>query len=533
VLSQFVGDRAALLAYLRSTPQRAVLIMDDPVFAAQVQDVLPLARIIHRRWQTSDAELHMTQSPDEFIRQHSNIDRRLFVQVLNEPSGTANVDRLVKWLVDVIAAAPGWMRLCVANFSVGNPGEADVRGGVYDPLIRALANTRHALGLHEYWKDNPTQEPWHVGRFKMWMQRARDINVNPPRIIITEFGRDVAGGHDGWKAAGYSEQQYADMCAQAHSRYYASEGIDALTFCYGRGAGNRWDTFNVEGANAWLASVSAYNRTLNIPPAPPAPTPDVPPPVDSLGAPIAGRVLRTSSNTGVNLRTAPETSAAIVRVLKVGDNVTFRPQTWRGNGQEWRRIEEPAGWVSETVCDIGPASTGAIKMLAVPFRSQTGPGAGRYGNDCGVACALMLLNYLWTRAGYGELLALSVDDMAADSALPTGDRPQTLAQIITLLSRYGIRAQARRPFTRGDIVRAIEAGLPTITLVRYKHLNPAAGVDFGHYVVPIGYSADGVYVHDPLHGGAGLYVANAAFDAALSDLGAAGLPNQSIVLEGI
>lgn len=536
ILAQTVADRERLLRRLGQDVHRSVLVMDEPNFAARIAGALPHLRVVHRATTSGqmdkelDKQFHLKITPEAFLLTYAQIDRRLLVQAMNEPSTDSSIRQLQAWLADLMDKTPADQKLVVGNFSVGNPSEKAIQAGDWDVLLRKLAGSRHYLGLHEYFRQDGTKEPWHVGRFEEWLKRADALKIARPRILITEFGRDVGGGEqDGWRDQGWSAKEYADKCIAAARQYYDQYGIDALVFCYGSGGNNRWQSFNVEGEDAFMDAIAAHNAAQVTAPRPPAPA--VPPAPETLGQPAPGYVSRTATNYGVNVRKTPTTTAEIVGLLKVGDVVSFRPKLWSDSGHDWRRLEQPAGWISETVADITPGVPPKPEvLLPVPFRSQSGAEASRFGNDCGVACALMVLNYLWVRAGFGEMLALTVNDMAADSLLPVADRPQTIPAIIALLAKYGIRSTAARPFRRADIIAALDAGQPVISLVRYKYINPAAGKDFGHYVVPVGYSDTGVFVHDPYLGGANLFVPNAQFDLALSELGDAGMPDQSIVI---
>lgn len=113
-----------------------------------------------------------------------------------------------------------------------------------------------------------------------------------------------------------------------------------------------------------------------------------------------------------------------------------------------------------------------------PFVSQLG---NRANNDCGPACALMLLEWLGKR-GTGETL-----DKWAQATDPedNGTTPQELAG---MLGKFGVMAKIER-----------KPSYPYIALVQYAALPAANRIDkkgdFGHWIVRY---SDGQY-HDPYH----------------------------------
>ena len=97
------------------------------------------------------------------------------------------------WCVSVLKLAhQQGLRLVIGNFGVGHPDEKLIINGAFDPLIRALSGSPSKLGLHEYWNINPVAEqPYHLGRFKYWLDRCKVLGVEDVKIIITEHGRDA------------------------------------------------------------------------------------------------------------------------------------------------------------------------------------------------------------------------------------------------------------------------------------------------------------------------------------------------------
>jgi murein DD-endopeptidase MepM/ murein hydrolase activator NlpD len=114
---------------------------------------------------------------------------------------------------------------------------------------------------------------------------------------------------DGWKAAGYSEEDYYTRLLQARA-LYKPYGIPVAIFCYGAGAGGGWDSFNVEDAATLLTYMANYREEPHVP----EPTP------------IPANGIRAAVNVpgGVNLRQTP--GGAVIRALPYAEEVTVWAQ---------------------------------------------------------------------------------------------------------------------------------------------------------------------------------------------------------------
>lgn len=529
ILAQFVRDRAALSYWLKGARPGAVVVMDDPAFAQQVKRDVPSATVIHRTYHPNDHRWHEVTTPREWLDAHQATGgNSVLIQCLNEPDGYTNLSALVTWCVEVMRLAQErGIALCLPNFAVGHPDTALVGSGALDPLLKAFAMyPAHRLGLHEYWRADPTAETYLVGRFKGILDRARAIGVAAPRIVVTEFGRDMAGGlNDGWRGVGLTEERYADLLISTHKRVYAPHGIPCAVFGYGAGADRRWWSFDMEGAAAALDSLAKYNATAQV--APPAAT-------------LQNGVIAATLSNVVNVRSQPNTSAAILRTLKVGDAVRYSATTVTGgsylaNGKAlntWYALD--SGFIAAGVVAIGAPDDKPdtpIKRIDVPFVSQLGTDADRRANDCGVACALMLVQHTLQRAGLRPMKALTVDRLIDDTPLTAADAPLGLSALVALLDAYGVNAViAPRPVNADAVVRYLDAGKPPILLVNYALIG---GERIGHYVVAVAYGERGFWIHDPYRKGAAYYLTRQALETALAtvtDIGAASFPYQGVAL---
>lgn len=526
VLSNFVRDRAALAYWLKTARPGLVVVMDDPAYAQQVKRDAPTAVVVHRSYHPRDNEFHLFMSPADWLNAYApTVAPGVLLQCLNEPDGYTNLPTLVNWCVQVMKLAhERGIALCVPNFAVGHPDTALVGSGALDPLLRALAAyPEHRLGLHEYWRADPTAEPYLVGRFTAILDRATAIGVTAPRILITEYGRDHAGGlNDGWRGVGLTEERYAELLISTHRRVYAPRNIPAAVFCYATSPDRKWWSFDVEGARTVLAGMAQYNATQATP-----------------AALQSGTLTATLSNV-VNVRGQPTTAAAVLRTLKAGDAVRYNPTAISGgaytaNGKTltgWYALD--SGYIAAGVVTIGApgeAPDTPIKRIDVPFVSQLGTDASKRANDCGVACSLMLIQHTLKRAGLRTMRGLTVNRLIEDTPLVSSDAPLGLSALIALLDAYGVSAViAPRPVNADAVVRYLDAGKPPILLVNYAAIG---GESIGHYVVCVAYGERGFWLHDPYKRGAEVYVTRADLDRALAtvtDIGAASFPYQGIAL---
>lgn len=331
VLAQTVTDRQALEYWIAHQQARAVLIMDDPALAAALAWKYPALLVIHRAWRADDASLHLTMTPQAFIDSVRDIGRRgVVVQALNEPAENDTLPRLAVWCADVmrLAAAAG-IRLALPNFAVGNPTEEAIRRGRLDALVTAFGRHRgHLLAVHEYFQQSAVDEPWHVGRVSTLLSRFDMLRIPRPITIITEAGRDIGGGRgDGWRDTGWGEGRYADLLINMAAMHEVRAGAyAALVFGYGRGFGDHWQSFNVEGAGDVLRRMAEHNAVVR----------------------RGDTGWRTAIvRSPVRLRQLPSTHSPTVQVLPLapGTRITRSAATIRREGWTWTELEG-GGWVA-------------------------------------------------------------------------------------------------------------------------------------------------------------------------------------------
>jgi hypothetical protein len=325
ILAQFLQNRQAVLDFLVQLQPTAVLVMDDMGMAQQIKTLLPNCIVIHRTYHPDDAEFHMKWTPTQFADAYlANVPQGIVVQVLNEPSGYSNLPNLAGWCSSVMSIASGrGIRVCVPNFGVGHPTEAP--GTQLDGLWTAFGLfPEHYLGVHEYFQQDPVgEQPYHIKRWQSAVTRCQQLGITPPKIIVTEAGRDVGGGHDGWKVV-FSESVYASKLQQQATLYKNTSVVGMCVFCMGKGGGNRWETFDIETAGTVKQSMIDWNR--NNPMTQP-----------NYGTRIPDATVVLVGASAVNIRPAPSTNNTPVGQLLGGEVVAYYSNPVNGWWQfEWQ-----------------------------------------------------------------------------------------------------------------------------------------------------------------------------------------------------
>jgi hypothetical protein len=185
-------DRGQLFPTLARLKPRWCVVMDDFDLARSIRSAG--YGVIYRQWTKDDHRLYDTLDVPNFIRAYAPFAvNGIVVQALNEPGvGTVeDAKRMAAWCEYLLMTAPPSMQLCLPNCSTGTPNETLIRAGVFDGLLRKLRDG-DLLGLHEYVpKAGELSTPWHIGRYRFWLDRAKKIGSRKPAIVMTENGFDA------------------------------------------------------------------------------------------------------------------------------------------------------------------------------------------------------------------------------------------------------------------------------------------------------------------------------------------------------
>ena len=155
---------------------------------------------------------------------------------------------------------------------------------------------------------------------------------------MTEHGRDLAGGRDGWRTV-FNEQQYADFLDTAQY-IYAPDNVCACVFSWGGGFEGRWSTYDVQGAPDLLRRMIAMNTGDQ----------------EAELVPWGLKQVRTkTAGAKVNLRAEPKLNAPVIRTVQTGDYLRPYGTPVAANGHSWQRVNDEnckTGWVSLNVLEL-------------------------------------------------------------------------------------------------------------------------------------------------------------------------------------
>lgn len=337
VQAQNVHDRARMYAWLGQVKPDLVVVCDEPDVALRCKMITPGSIVAHRWTYDGDGDLNVT--PLQWATRYlPALPGGVIGYALNEPAG--DWAAISKWCADVMSIAAAYNRpLIVGNIAVGKPEPADIEAGAFDVMLRAFNDFPiHWFGVHEYFRADPTAEPWHVGRYRALAERAKAIGARV-RFAVTEAGRDFAGGvNDGWRAV-MDEQTYAAKLTQ-QAAVYAPENVPMAVFCYGEGGAGRWRSFDIQDAPIVLDAIRAYNAGAQED--------------DDMAGPPGWKQAKTSP-VGVNLRSEPKITAPVIRVVKTGDWLRPYGTPVSAGGHAWQRVTDEecrTGWVSLNVMQL-------------------------------------------------------------------------------------------------------------------------------------------------------------------------------------
>lgn len=266
--------RMMLETWIERQP-RLLVIMSDPAYANYLANHPSLGStiVVHRYYRPDDHEFHRTWKGREYewLQEHSaNLDPKVWIQVLNEPDGwnsTQAVVEQVQFVLNVSAAAAHLGRKIVAfNYSKGNPNPTFIERGLFDAALTRLTVNGHALGLHFYFEEDAEKEAYTFRNLlSLWAGRLSIKQRRRLLLLVTEFGRDIGGGeNDGWRATGWTEQEYAQRCIRAanHMARVWGQPVPVAVYCRGAGYGNKWRNFDTLDARDFHKILTEQGKVM-------------------------------------------------------------------------------------------------------------------------------------------------------------------------------------------------------------------------------------------------------------------------------
>lgn len=167
-------------------------------------------------------------------------------------------------------------------------------------------------------------------------------------------------------------------------------------------------------------------------------------------------------------------------------------------------LRSPLATPTQTAVSRGEAAPGPsgdwVLLLDVPYRSQLDGTAEAY-SDCGPASLGMVLDAYGVRETTERLRELIDAEQGA-----TGPAVGSTIEALAAVARgHGLEVAGRGQgapsggWGVSDVRSRVAAGWPVIALTRYRSLpgNESSRSESDHYVVIVGLSPDGFFVHDP------------------------------------
>lgn len=246
---QNAGDKEALIRFLKDLRPTTIGVMDDAQLLRRIMNEVPGIYVgWFRPYRQDDGKFwQLGQEPIDWLIDQWNASGlrsvpNTYLSVMCEPAADSanDISRLVNWTVTAMSQLKKQgIRAVVLNAQPSVFRYEFVQAGLFDPLLRELADGYHILGWHEYggaippkgayggnkydmlrkqlvqpagWptraqvKGPPNEGNWLIGRLYWWDARAHRIGVKIPTKIITEAGQDAQG-------------VYSDIDAELRDRY--------------------------------------------------------------------------------------------------------------------------------------------------------------------------------------------------------------------------------------------------------------------------------------------------------------------------
>jgi hypothetical protein len=205
--------------------------------------------------------------------------------------------------------------------------------------------------------------------------------------------------------------------------------------------------------------------------------------VEVTGLPIGEARLGKRPDTGESSNLAQNTSGSVLE----NEDTTPKP------AKRQFKVEE-----IETGCVVEYSLGNPLRpvtLLPVPYVSQLGEGAEVRSNDCGAACAVMLMRAY-------QKSSITPNQFYVQYNIP-GDPYLSVNQVRAALNSQGILTDFRAGLSIPDLFNLMASGKPAVVLIRYKVLFEAGLTEKPfqgpHFAVVVGVDPKYIYIHDPLY----------------------------------
>jgi hypothetical protein len=135
-----------------------------------------------------------------------------------------------------------------------------------------------------------------------------------------------------------------------------------------------------------------------------------------------------------------------------------------------------------------------VSLLPVPYVSQLAEDAQSRKNDCGAACAVMLLKAY-------QNISMTPDEYYIKFNI-AGDPYLSVQTLRNTMGSLGLLTDFKAGLTYPDLFNLFAAGKPVILLLLYQILKDAGltekTFDGPHFAVAVGMDTKYIYIHDPL-----------------------------------
>lgn len=224
--------------------------------------------------------------------------------------------------------------------------------------------------------------------------------------------------------------------------------------------------------------------------------------------------LAVTNDSQVRVRSEPNTDATILHYgLRKNVETVYLSTSDDGLWYKVRLYDESGteGWLTAAYADVRTvmerraspniATEPGTVLVEVPYHSQEDADADAAWADCGPTSLRMLIAWDAVRQGKPN------PDLTVNAITQTvGIGPKQFSsfnQLIAAATHYGLDVLHTNQATIGRVKRELDAGRPTLQLVRYGSYSGRQHTRFtaGHFLVVVGYDAEHMIVNDPYWSG--------------------------------